>query len=83
MTCAAKPAIYSNASATPCKALNTPNHGIEAPPPFSLNRIPHMKPNTLLRRAALIGTAALLPTGLNSCFSPDEVAYQIYTEALQ
>ena len=39
-----------------------------------------MKPNTQLRRAALIGTAALLLTG---CFSPDEVAYQIYTEVLQ
>lgn len=39
-----------------------------------------MKPNTLLRRATLIGTATLLLTG---CFSPDEVAYQIYTEVFQ
>ena len=42
-----------------------------------------MKPNTQLRRATLIGTATLLLTGLNSCGSPDEVAYQIYTEVLQ
>lgn len=39
-----------------------------------------MKPNTQLRRATLIGTATLLLTG---CFSPDEVAYQIYTEVFQ
>lgn len=39
-----------------------------------------MKPNTQLRRATLIGTATLLLTG---CFSPDEVAYQIYTAVLQ
>lgn len=34
-----------------------------------------MKPNTQLRRAALIGTAALLLTGLNSCVSSEEVVY--------
>lgn len=39
-----------------------------------------MKPSTQLRRAALIGTASLLLAG---CFSPDGVAYQIYTEVLQ
>ena len=39
-----------------------------------------MKPNTQLRRATLIGTATLLLTG---CFSPDEVAYQIYTEVTE
>ena len=34
-----------------------------------------MKPNAQLRRAALIGTAALLLTGLNSCVSSEEVVY--------
>lgn len=34
-----------------------------------------MKPNTQIRRSALIGTAALLLTGLNSCVSSEEVVY--------